>query len=298
MELTDFCTRTKEFKQVLTAIQKHQRQLITGISGSARTLLLMALQKNLDQPQLVITDSLFHMQELAADLENLLPEEKIYQFPVEEVLAAEVATSSPNYRLQRVQALNALINNKSAIVIASTAGLRRNIVAPELFKQAELSLKVGGEIDPEKAADQLSSMGYQRQKMVLRPGDFAVRGSIIDIYSLNTDDPVRVDLFDTERKDKYFTFGFSTQPLLLHANLQSVDINKKNENNYDITCSLFTPDREMPETVESLVRFSEKADATWQHSPDGKRHEVSLPNIQAGTNVSQIRIKLIGKSKS
>ena len=140
MELTEFCTRTKEFKQVLTAIQKHQRQLITGISGSARTLLLTALQKNLNQPQLVITDSLFHMQELAADLENLLPEEKIYQFPVEEVLAAEVATSSPNYRLQRVQALNALINNKPAIVIASTAGLRRNIVAPELFKQAELRL--------------------------------------------------------------------------------------------------------------------------------------------------------------
>ena len=51
MELTDFCTRTKEFKQVLTAIQKHQRQLITGISGSARTLMLTALQKRLNQPQ-------------------------------------------------------------------------------------------------------------------------------------------------------------------------------------------------------------------------------------------------------
>ena len=221
MELTDFCTRTKEFKQVLTAIQKHQRQLITGISGSARTLLLTALQKSLNQPQLVITDSLFHMQELAADLENLLPEEEIYQFPVEEVLAAEVATSSPNYRLQRVQALNALINNKPAIVIASTAGLRRNIVAPELFKQAELSLKVGGEIDPEKAADQLSSMGYQRQKMVLRPGDFAVRGSIIDIYSLNTDDPVRVDLFDTEI-DSLRYFDASTQRSI--KNVEEVEI--------------------------------------------------------------------------
>lgn len=98
---------------------------------------------------------------------------------------------------------------------------------------------------------------------------------------------VKADLsewFDTERKDKYFTFRFSTQPLLLRANLQSVDINRKNENGYDIVCSVFTPDKEMPETVESLVRFSEKADATWQHSPDGKRHEVFIPNIQAGTD--------------
>ena len=96
---------------------------------------------------------------------------------------------------------------------------------------------------------------------------------------------VKADLsewFDTERKDKYFTFRFSTQPLLLRANLQSVDINRKNENGYDIVCSVFTPDKEMPETVESLVRFSEKADATWQHSPDGKRHESSSRTYRPG----------------
>ena len=49
---------------------------------------------------------------------------------------------------------------------------------------------------------------------------------------------VKADLsewFDTERKDKYFSFRFSTQPLLLRANLQSVDINRKNENGYDLS---------------------------------------------------------------
>ena len=84
---------------------------------------------------------------------------------------------------------------------------------------------------------------------------------------------VKADLsewFDTERKDKYFTFRFSTQPLLLRANLQSVDINRKNENGYDIVCSVFTPDKEMPETVESRVRFYEKADSTWPPSPKWK----------------------------
>ncbi|MCI1974664.1 MAG: transcription-repair coupling factor [Limosilactobacillus sp.] len=221
MELTDFCTRTKEFKQILAAIQEHQRQLITGISGSARTLLLAALHKKLQQPQLVITDSLFHMQELAADLESLLPEEAVYQFPVEEVLAAEVATSSPNYRLQRVQALDALINDRPAIIVASTAGLRRNVVSPELFKRAKMVLQVGSELDPEKVIDQLSSMGYQRQKMVLRPGDFAVRGSIVDIYALNTDDPVRVDLFDTEI-DSLRYFDASTQRSI--KNVEDVEI--------------------------------------------------------------------------
>lgn len=125
------------------------------------------------------------------------------------------------------------------------------------------------------------------------PGEFAFENNRTIVFKptkgfrRDTRYEVKADLsewFDTERKDKYFTFGFSTYPLVLRANLQSVDINKKNENGYDIVCSLFTPDKETPETVETLVRFSEKADATWQHSPDGKKHEVSISNLQAGTD--------------
>ncbi|MEY8442420.1 transcription-repair coupling factor [Lactobacillaceae bacterium 24-114] len=210
MKLVDHCTKTKEFQQVEGAINEKKRQLITGISGSVRTLLLAALQRKLSGTQVVVTDSLFHMQELASDLENLLPEGTVYQFPVEENLAAEIATSSPNYRLQRVQALDALVKNKNAIVLVSAAGLRRNLISPVYFKQASLRLKVGADLDLNNVATQLSGMGYQRQKMVLRPGDFAIRGAIIDIYALNTDNPIRIELFDTEI-DSIRLFDANTQ---------------------------------------------------------------------------------------
>ena len=150
------------------------------------------------------------MQKLAADLENLLPDTEIYQFPVEEVLAAEVATSSPNYRLQRVLALNALQQQTPAIVIASVAGLRRKLIAPAQFAQASLQLKPGMELDPTELRAKLGAMGYQYQQMVLRPGDFAMRGSIIDIYALNTELPIRIDLFDTE-VDSLRTFDPESQ---------------------------------------------------------------------------------------
>ena len=125
MHLVDFLTRTKEYQQIQRAATPRQNQLVTGISGSAKTLLLTAVQRHEQRPQLVITDSLFHLQEVATDLENLLPEGTVYQFPVEEVLAAEMATSSPNYRLQRVLALHALESKHSVIVVALTAGIRR-----------------------------------------------------------------------------------------------------------------------------------------------------------------------------
>lgn len=104
-------------------------------------------------------------------------------------------------------------------------------------------------------------------------------------FERNTSYQVKADLsewFEAQGKDKWFAFGFTTLPLALRGNLESMDINKKNENGYDLTAVLFTPDKESPGTVESLVDFSEKVDATWQHSPDGKKHEVTLTNVPAG----------------
>ena len=94
-------------------------------------------------------------------------------------------------------------------------------------------------------------------------------------FERNTSYQVNADLsewFEAEGKDKWFAFGFTTLPLALRGNLESMDINKKNENGYDLTAVLFTPDKESPETVESLVDFS----------PDGKKHEVTLFNVSAG----------------
>lgn len=221
MRLESFIEKTNEFKQVAQQWQPGKRQLITGISGSARTLLLAGLLHTRKQPILAVTDSLSHMEELADDLTDLLGANEVYQFPVEEVLAAEVATSSPNYRLQRVQALNALNSGQPVVVVASASGLRRNVVAPDFFAQSTLKIAVGGDLDPEKARNRLSAMGYQLQKMVLRPGDFAIRGSIIDIYALNTDNPVRIDLFDTE-VDSLRYFDASTQKSI--DNVKEVEI--------------------------------------------------------------------------
>ena len=198
MQLEEFVASTPQFKKIQAGLHDGGRQLVTGVGGSAKTALLATIQQNSTTPQVIVCDSLFHMQSLAADLENLLPETTVYQFPVEESLAMEIATSSPDFRLQRVQAMNALLNGQPAVIVTATGGLRRPLVAPEIFSDAQLEIKIGAEIDPQQTAQKLMMMGYQRQKMVMAPGDFAVRGSIIDIYALNTKHPVRIDLFDTE----------------------------------------------------------------------------------------------------
>lgn len=221
MRLTALLKDTPLFKKIMTAAAPGKKELVTGLSGSAQTLFLATALETLQHPILLVVDSLEHMQELAHDLENLLDSDQVFQFPVEESVAMELATSSPNFRLQRVQALNALQTDQPAVIVTATAGLRRKLIAPKDFAKAQLTLKVGSELDPQKVAVKLSSMGYRRAKLVGAPGDFAIRGSIVDIYALNTNHPVRIDLFDTEIDSLRF-FDANSQRSL--KNIQSVDI--------------------------------------------------------------------------
>lgn len=119
-------------------------------------------------------------------------------------------------------------------------------------------------------------------------------------FERNTSYKLTADLsewFEVAGKDKQFSFNFSTFPLALRANLELMDINKKNENGYDMTCTLLTPDKENPETIESLVRFSEKGEASWQHSPDEKKHEVTLLNVQAGSDGARMLTLSVAPNK-
>ena len=83
-------------------------------------------------------------------------------------------------------------------IVTALSGLRRFLPAPANFAAARFTVKVGDDFDLEDLQQRLFAMGYAHQKLVAGPGDFAVRGSIVDIYPLAADYPVRLDFFDTE----------------------------------------------------------------------------------------------------
>lgn len=160
-------------------------------------------------------------------------------------------------------------------------------IAPE--KQDKDRLRKLMRIKPETAGE----FAFENNRtLVFRPSGSFERNTT---YQITTD---LSEWFDTGGKDDKFAFRFSTFPLAVRAHLQSFDINKKNENGYDIVCSLFTPDKETPETVESLVRFSEKTDAAWQHSPDGRKHQLSLQNINAGSAGTRAYVVSVAPNKA
>lgn len=178
--------------------EKIKEQLVTGLSGSARTVFMASVFEKTMRPQLIVTYNLLQAQKLYDDLVQLFDEKDVLLFPANELIAAEMSVASPELKAQRIDVLNHLSSGKSGIIIVPISGLRKVVPPPNVWKSMQLKLKVGDEVDVEKQLKKFVEMGYTRSDMVASPGEFSVRGGIIDIYPLTENDPVRIELFDTE----------------------------------------------------------------------------------------------------
>lgn len=119
-------------------------------------------------------------------------------YPVNELISSEIAVASPELRAQRLDVINRLTNGEAPIVVAPVAAIRRMLPPVEVWKSSQMLIQVGHDIEPDQLASRLVEVGYERSDMVSAPGEFSIRGGIIDIYPLTSENPVRIELFDTE----------------------------------------------------------------------------------------------------
>lgn len=221
MQIQDLVAKTDEFQNVLEHLVPHTRQLITGLTGSARATYYASLFEQRPQPQLIVADNQLHADQLSEDLKNYLTDEQIFNFPAEDRIEVELATASPDARAARLAALNALTSGQAVVVITTLAGLRKKLTPPAIFNTAKLTFNFTAEYQFETIRPTLLMLGYEAVKMVDKPGDFAIRGSIVDIYPFGVENPVRIDFFDTEIDSMRF-FDIVTQKSL--ANIETFTV--------------------------------------------------------------------------
>lgn len=187
-----------------------KQHLITGLTGGARPAFFQHVYTKLNKPLYIITSNLLQAQKLVDDLSVLVGENDVHYYPADEFVAANMSYVSPELRAQRIATLGHMANGGRGIYIISAAGLRQYLVKPEIWQTAVVETKLGDEINIELLVQQLIDMGYTRNQMVTAPGEFAMRGGIIDIFPLYLDAPIRIELFDTE-VDSIRSFDADTQ---------------------------------------------------------------------------------------
>ncbi|MGM7724472.1 transcription-repair coupling factor [Metabacillus sp. Hm71] len=197
--LQQYFNQTDDFKTIVSGIEEGlNEQLVAGLSGSARTVFTAALYNELKKSILIVTHNLYQAQKLYEDLVHLINDEMVYLYPVNDLIASEIAIASPELKAQRIEVLNRLAEGKQSIIVAPVAGIRRLLPPKEIWEQYQLKMTLGQDIDLDQVIQMFISLGYERADMVSTPGEFSVRGGIIDIYPLTEEHAVRIELFDTE----------------------------------------------------------------------------------------------------
>lgn len=197
--LTSLFLKQEDVHSIIDGVKEGLReQLIAGLSGSSRTVLTASIYQQMDRPIMLVTHNLLQAQKLYDDIVNLLSEKDVFLFPANELIAAELSIASPELKAQRMEALNHWSKEARGILIVPISGLKKIIPPKSQWRHYQLSLKLGEDIDIDKMLTTLVKMGYARTEMVTTPGEFSVRGGIIDIYPLTEADPLRIELFDTE----------------------------------------------------------------------------------------------------
>src|SRR5690606_19094050 len=132
------------------------------------------------------------------DLVRLMGEQHVRLYPAEETIAADIAFSGPELRAHRIDTLDHMKSTGKGIYVTPVSGLRKLLPSPAQWDGATLRVADGDELDTENWLLKLVAMGYSRTTMVTSPGEFALRGGILDVYPLHFEHPVRIELFDTE----------------------------------------------------------------------------------------------------
>ncbi|MCF8475207.1 MAG: transcription-repair coupling factor [Emcibacter sp.] len=141
-----------------------------------------------------------HRMSNMADLISFFaPDIEIITFPAWDCLPYDRVSPNPDISAQRMTALCRLASNfdplKRYLVVTTISAITQMIPEQSMLKNLSFFLKIGDQVNMDKLTAYLSRNGYARSSTVMEHGDFAIRGSLIDIFPSGQDMPVRIDLW-------------------------------------------------------------------------------------------------------
>ncbi len=154
-----------------------------------------------DAPLLVVARDNHGATQIEADLHTLLggdPSLPVVAFPDWETLPYDRFSPHPDIISQRLSALHRLPTLKRGLVVVPVQTLLQQLAPRSYVIGGSFNLEVGQRLDLEAEKRRLESAGYRNVPQVMDPGDFAVRGGLLDVYPMGADEPLRVELLDED----------------------------------------------------------------------------------------------------
>ena len=186
-----------EYASLLDGLKKGQSAAVTGIGQINRSHLIAGLRRDLTQPIAVICQDDMAARRLQEELQAFLGETAPI-LPSRELTLYDSAVVSRAWEQKRLRQLYDLSLGKTPLQILTWEALSQRTMTRMALQAAAFTLETGREYALEHIVSRLLSAGYTRCGMVEGPGQFALRGGILDIYSPASDRPFRCEFFGDE----------------------------------------------------------------------------------------------------
>lgn len=191
-----------------------KKHVWTTLYGSSLALALSEYCQHTPGIKVLITPDNLSANQLQEELKFFLPSSssphELLSFPDWETLPYDQFSPHQDIISERLHTLNRIQHLSNAVIITSANTLMHRICPPEFINQFAFILKEGQTLDLGSFRTQLQQAGYYCVNKVLEHGEFAIRGSIIDVYPMGSTSPFRMELFDNEI-DSLRTFDTETQ---------------------------------------------------------------------------------------
>jgi len=200
MNFKDLLLENQKFKKIAKNIN-NSAQSISGLSGSRISYFAVNFLKKSDKDIIFFLPDNYYLQQMQEDLIRLIGKDEFLVFPEEEILPHEQLMPDLTTMSERTKVLTELIfsiDQKKKIILTTPAAVFKKLPPKDIYQQKSINIKNGSEINIEKLRQQLFALGYKREEMVEAPGQYSIRGGIIDVFTLLDEQPFRIELFGDE----------------------------------------------------------------------------------------------------
>ena len=233
-----------EQQAILSELRQRQAHiLLTGLHAGMCSVVLSDLreQDKSHSVHLIVCDNQDEAQYLYADLRTLSPtadDKHLLFFPHSH--RRRQTTIDESMAIQRTQTLSALVQNPDGLAIVTyPEALSELASTPDILRQSSLTLHTEQQITLAELTRRLLDLGFVRVDFVYEPGQFAIRGGIVDIYSFASDNPYRLDFFGDEI-DSIRTFDIETQ--LSDKRVTEVSVVRMQESEQQVSLAAYLPE--------------------------------------------------------
>lgn len=221
-----------DFLNNIFKYENHSR--VCGLTDELCILYYYNYFKNNDESVLIVTNSLYDSNKIFQKLKTYTDD--VCLFPMDDFLSSVALAISPDLKVNRLETLEYIKNHDKCIVVTNLMGYLRFL--PSLEKSRNLKIDLGKDnvINRDEFISKLEEFGYNRTSLVTSTGEYAVRGFIIDVFPIDEEHPIRIELFGDDIDSIRF---FNEETQLSINEVEHYSILPIQELNFDEHNSLF-----------------------------------------------------------